>query len=118
MEERIIASMGVGLGVICVFLLVLAVGGIIADHVLPRIPFLRRFVDNLPMMARAHETAPARDYLVKRAFGPFRPGERFRVIERHDCGVTDILGYARTEDAMLNWSVDERVLTSHCEPIA
>lgn len=30
------------------FLLLLGVGGLIADHILPRIPAFRRFLDSLP----------------------------------------------------------------------
>lgn len=36
------------LGIFSVFLIVLGVGGVIADYILPRIPFLKRYADSLP----------------------------------------------------------------------
>ncbi len=36
------------LAILGAFLLILGVGGIVADYVLPRIPFLKRYIDSLP----------------------------------------------------------------------
>lgn len=36
------------LGIFAVFLFILAIGGILADYVLPHIPFIRRYIDSLP----------------------------------------------------------------------
>ena len=35
--------------ILCGFLAVLGVGGIIADYVLPHIPFVQRFLESLPL---------------------------------------------------------------------
>lgn len=36
------------LGYTAVFLLILGIGGLIADYVFPHIPFIERFIDSLP----------------------------------------------------------------------
>ncbi len=36
------------LGVFAVFLFALAISGILADYVLPHVPFIRRYIESLP----------------------------------------------------------------------
>lgn len=43
------------LAFLCAFLLVLALCGVIADYVLPRIKPLNRFINSLPMMREEEE---------------------------------------------------------------
>ena len=38
----------VALAILTGYLLILFVGGLIADHVFPHIPFIQRFLDSLP----------------------------------------------------------------------
>lgn len=46
--EDLLGEAVVALGLLSVFLLVLGVGGLIADYVFPHIPFIERFLDSLP----------------------------------------------------------------------
>lgn len=45
-----IGDAGVGLAIVAGFLFLLATCGFLADYVLPHIPFVEKFIDNLPMM--------------------------------------------------------------------
>ena len=46
--EDLLGEAVVAMGLLSGFLLVLGVGGLIADYVFPYIPFFQRFLDSLP----------------------------------------------------------------------
>lgn len=46
--EDLLGEAVVALGLMSGFLLILGVGGLIADYVFPHIPFIQRFLDSLP----------------------------------------------------------------------
>ena len=46
--EDLLGEAVVALGLMSCFLLILGVGGLIADYVFPHIPFIQRFLDSLP----------------------------------------------------------------------
>lgn len=46
--EDLLGEAVVAMGLLSGFLLVLVVGGLIADYVFPYIPFIQRFLDSLP----------------------------------------------------------------------
>ncbi len=48
MSEDLIGEAIVDLGILAVFLMALGVGGLVADYVFPRIPFIQRYIDSLP----------------------------------------------------------------------
>lgn len=48
MTPELIDEAVVDLALLTGFLLILAVGGLIADYVLPHIPFIQRWLDSLP----------------------------------------------------------------------
>ncbi len=48
MSEDLIGEAIVDLGILAVFLLALGVGGLVADHVFPHIPFIQHYLDSLP----------------------------------------------------------------------
>lgn len=48
MNPEFVEDLAVNLAILCGFLAVLGVGGLIADYVFPHIPFIQRFLDTLP----------------------------------------------------------------------
>lgn len=42
------SDLAIFLGYTAAILLILGIGGLIADYVLPHIPFIERFIDSLP----------------------------------------------------------------------
>ena len=48
MNQEFVGDLVVNLAILCGFLAVLGVGGLIADYVFPHIPFIQRFLDTLP----------------------------------------------------------------------
>ena len=48
MNPEFMEDLAVNLAILCGFLAVLGVGGLIADYVFPHIPFIQRFLDTLP----------------------------------------------------------------------
>ena len=48
MSPEFMADMVINLAILCVFLLVLGVGCLIADFVFPHIPFLQKWLESLP----------------------------------------------------------------------
>ncbi len=48
MNPEFMEDLVVNLAILCGFLAVLGVGGLIADYVFPHIPFIQRFLDTLP----------------------------------------------------------------------
>ena len=48
MSPEFMADMVINLAILCVFLLVLGVGCLIADFVFPHIPFLQKRLESLP----------------------------------------------------------------------
>ena len=46
--EDLLGEAVVALGLLSAFLLVLGIGGLIADYVFPHTPFIERFLDSLP----------------------------------------------------------------------
>ena len=48
MSPEFMGDLVVNLAILCGFLIVLGVGGLIADYVFPHIPFIERFLDTLP----------------------------------------------------------------------
>ena len=48
MSPEFMGDLVVNLAILCGFLIVLSVGGLIADYVFPHIPFIERFLDTLP----------------------------------------------------------------------
>lgn len=46
--EDLLGEAVVALGLMSGFLLILGVGGLIADYVFPHIPFIQRFLDSFP----------------------------------------------------------------------
>lgn len=46
--EDLLGEAVVALGLLAGFLLVLGVGGLIADYVFPHIPFIEKYLDSLP----------------------------------------------------------------------
>ena len=48
MYPEFMEDLVVNLAILCGFLAVLGVGGLIADYVFPHIPFIQRFLDTLP----------------------------------------------------------------------
>lgn len=46
--EDLLGEAVLALGLMSGFLLILGVGGLIADYVFPHIPFIQRFLDSLP----------------------------------------------------------------------
>lgn len=48
MNAELMADLAINLALLCVFLLVLGIGGLIADYVLPHIPFIEKYLDSLP----------------------------------------------------------------------
>ena len=48
MSPEYMADMVINLAILCVFLLVLGVGCLIADFVFPHIPFLQKWLESLP----------------------------------------------------------------------
>ena len=48
MNPEFLEDLVVNLAILCGFLAVLGVGGLIADYVFPHIPFIQRFLDTLP----------------------------------------------------------------------
>ena len=46
--EDLLGEAVVNLGLLAGFLLILGVGGLIADYIFPHIPFIERFLDSLP----------------------------------------------------------------------
>lgn len=48
MTSEMIEEAVIWLGFLGIFFLILTVGGMIADYMLPRIPFIGRFFDSLP----------------------------------------------------------------------
>lgn len=47
MNPEFMEDLAVNLAILCGFLAVLGVGGLIADYVFPHIPFIQRFLDTL-----------------------------------------------------------------------
>ena len=48
MSPEFMGDLVVNLAILCGFLIVLGIGGLIADYVFPHIPFIERFLDTLP----------------------------------------------------------------------
>ena len=48
MSPEFLGDLVVNMAILCGFLIVLGVGGLIADYVFPHIPFIERFLDTLP----------------------------------------------------------------------
>ena len=48
MTNELMGDLVVNLAILCGFLAVLGVGGLIADYVFPHIPLIQRFLDTLP----------------------------------------------------------------------
>ena len=48
MNPEFMADLVINLAILCVFLLVLGVGCLIADFVFPHIPFLQKWLERLP----------------------------------------------------------------------
>lgn len=48
MNPEFMEDLVINLAILCGFLAVLGVGGLIADYVFPHIPFIQRFLDTLP----------------------------------------------------------------------
>jgi hypothetical protein len=48
MSPEFLADVVIHLGILSLFLLILGVGGLIADYALPRIPFVQNWIDSLP----------------------------------------------------------------------
>lgn len=48
MTHDLIGEAVVGLALMAGFLVVLGVGGLVADYVFPHIPFIQRYLDSLP----------------------------------------------------------------------
>ena len=48
MSPEFMADLAINLAILCVFLLVLGVGCLIADFVFPHIPFIQKWLDSLP----------------------------------------------------------------------
>lgn len=48
MNPEFMSDLVINLAILCVFLLVLGVGGLIADFVFPHIPFLQKWLESLP----------------------------------------------------------------------
>ena len=48
MNPEFMADLVINLAILCVFLLVLGVGCMIADFVFPHIPFLQKWLESLP----------------------------------------------------------------------
>lgn len=48
MSEELLGELVVNLLILCGFLVILGLGGLIADYVFPHIPFIERFIDSLP----------------------------------------------------------------------
>lgn len=48
MSPEFMADLAINLAILCVFLLVLGAGCLIADFVFPHIPFLQKWLESLP----------------------------------------------------------------------
>lgn len=48
MRQDLMGDLVIALGLMAGFLLVLGIGGLIADYVFPHIPFIERYIESLP----------------------------------------------------------------------
>lgn len=104
------------------FLAALGLCGLVADYVLPRIPWLCKLVDGLPLIqAQGRRTrvervavTPWTDYTVHTTFGPFAEGTRVHVESVRD-GVARF--WALDADGNLfPHEADVQALAGHCGP--
>lgn len=100
------------------FLVLLGIGGIFADYVLPRIPWLNRFVNNLPMLARYK--APAMptvgNYTVRTPFLGFGPEGELHLDRVYPDGTVRIIGLDANGD-YFPLHVPGGTILSHCDKI-
>ena len=58
--EDLLGEAVINLGLLAGFLLILGIGGLIADYVFPHIPFIEKYLDSLPLWEdeeeKEHET--------------------------------------------------------------
>ena len=48
MSPEFMADLAINLAILCVFLVALGIGGLVADFVFPHIPFIQRWLESLP----------------------------------------------------------------------
>ena len=101
-----------------IFLVLLGIGGIFADYILPRIPWLNRFVNNLPMLARykTPDMPSVGNYTVKTPFLGFGPEGELHLDQVYPDGTVRIIGLDGNGDYFPLHVPGETIL-SHCDKI-